>query len=355
MRKIAALLVAVMVLLGLASPAAAETADERTVRDGLWSGHWEQGEFEARLGRPVVGNQTFAPFGTWAALEDGLSDRVNGTTPSRITLGLIPVGASLATAAAGGYDSHYDTLTKTLAGATRPEIQLRLGWESNGDWYPWGYGNSATEAAQYRQAWEHFAWFAVANGVDLHTRVKLEYNVISERRTGWFPGGEGYPGNEWVDIFSLDQYCMWGQRDAAFQQAVLDDFYDVATISHALGRPAHVAFAEWSGFVDKVKDGVQVGCRFTSDPDGQRKSARFVSKMWDAALRFAHDGVRVESVPFERDPKPDGKPQEGWFAMVRPDIPASYDTGFPWSNGTRTVHDVPSAYVFRATFGADDR
>jgi hypothetical protein len=47
-------------------------------------------------------------------------------------------GVSLAACASGSYDSTWASLAQNLVKAGLPSAYLRLGWEFDGDWYPWG-------------------------------------------------------------------------------------------------------------------------------------------------------------------------------------------------------------------------
>ena len=54
----------------------------------------------------------------------------------------------MAAAASGAYDATYTTMAKALAAWPNPLLSVRIGWEFNGNWYPWsnGVGTHATYA-----------------------------------------------------------------------------------------------------------------------------------------------------------------------------------------------------------------
>lgn len=58
-------------------------------------------------------------------------------------------GGTLAQVAAGVDDSYYKTVAQTFSTFGEP-VDIRLGWEMNGNWYPWGSGG-----ATFIAAWNH--------------------------------------------------------------------------------------------------------------------------------------------------------------------------------------------------------
>ena len=50
---------------------------------------------------------------------------------------LFPAGGSLAACASGSYDDEHAEVARRLVLNGLGGIQIRLGWEANGDWYPW--------------------------------------------------------------------------------------------------------------------------------------------------------------------------------------------------------------------------
>jgi hypothetical protein len=51
--------------------------------------------------------------------------------------GLFPWGGTLSACAAGAYDSQHKEVASRLAANGVGNAEIRLGWEANGDWYPW--------------------------------------------------------------------------------------------------------------------------------------------------------------------------------------------------------------------------
>jgi hypothetical protein len=366
-RKVAAAMVAFTAAIGLtAGPASADHTPQHSVRDRLWSGHYNETAFEQRLGREVIGQHTFVGAPNFDTQATQLQDRMSGTAPVRISLPLLPANdgtggeATLTKAARGDYDLRFHQIAQIIDPSTR-EIDLRVMWEANGNWFRWGYGLGgdgnfdAARARLFEQTWARFNWIlnSYLEPGERSGRVQLEVNYTLTP-DGWLADGNGDPAadglpNGNVDILGGDMYCMWGHRDAAYQQNSLDVFRNIGLY---VGLQ-HLSISEWSGWADKVTGGVQRGCVETTDPNGTLKSVRFVNTLWNWAVNHVANGGVVEIVPFERDPQPEGE-----FAMVRPDVEGGGPIGsefFTWSNGSQRVHDTETAQAFRNTFGVDDR
>ena len=101
--------------------------------------------------------------------------------------------------ASGAWDADIKGVLQAWASAGYTTIDLRPGWEMNGNWEPWSVTGS--NAADYVAAFQHIAALA-------HSTSGMTVNVV------WNPnvGGSGvttssmYPGNASVDIIGIDNY-----------------------------------------------------------------------------------------------------------------------------------------------------
>ncbi|HEX6016101.1 MAG TPA: hypothetical protein VFY87_30720, partial [Geminicoccaceae bacterium] len=50
---------------------------------------------------------------------------------------LFPKGGSVSACAAGAYDANHREVARRLSGNGVGDAEIRLGWEANGDWFPW--------------------------------------------------------------------------------------------------------------------------------------------------------------------------------------------------------------------------
>lgn len=330
MRRLLGLLTSFLLLVALAS-----CTPVPGVR--LWSGHWDQSGLEARLGHEVTGSSTFSPAGTsWDQWLGNFQDRIAGTEPRRITLAPFPSGGTLAEAARGDYNSHYQDAARLIATTERPEVDIRFAWEANGTWYAWGYGGSSTEAAQFAKLWANFWWFFNLEGAN-NGHARLELNLsLGQNMIQPVPYDQFH-------ILGGDIYCMWGHRTPAGAQASLDSYKNLVISHHK-----DASFSEWSGFVNKFSGGTQVGCAKNRDPDGTKSGVRFINQVTTTAGQIAGAGLKVELVPFERDPQPEGE-----FAMTWTEHQETYDEQYcGWANGCGRVHDKDIAERFDAIFGS---
>jgi hypothetical protein len=83
---------------------------------------------------------------TWKSGWSGMHSYASGRNPrtlrsksSNVSFGhgLFPGGGSLAACAAGEYDDEHQEVARRLAQNGVGDAEIRLGWEANGDWFPW--------------------------------------------------------------------------------------------------------------------------------------------------------------------------------------------------------------------------
>jgi Glycosyl hydrolase family 26 len=113
-------------------------------------------------------------------------------------------GATLAVEATGAYDEHFLKTAETLASHGQGHSIIRIGWEFNGNWYPWSAGG---QAASYVAAYRHIVdtFRSVPD-----TNFTFEWNPnIGDLGVGNL--ADYYPGDAYVDDVGLDVYDIaWG-------------------------------------------------------------------------------------------------------------------------------------------------
>ena len=112
------------------------------------------------------------------------------------SIALTMKGTALKEVAGGAHDADFEIAAKSIA-ASQPDAVARIGWEMNGDWFPWAAGGvEADYIAAYR-------------------RVVGIFRKASPRFTfAWCPGAGrlnsspelAYPGDDVVDTIGLDIY-----------------------------------------------------------------------------------------------------------------------------------------------------
>lgn len=220
-------------------------------------------------------------------------------------------------AATGAYDSKYSVLCDKLVGI--PNLILRPGWEGNGGWYPWGmYDGTATRSSRaplYVAAFQRFVKIA---------RAKLPGVLISWNMACGnlgVPTQNLYPGDDFVDIISMDVYnVIWNSSYATLDDTTRFNFLRDQTngltwqANFAASHKKLLAWDEWGT---------------GSKPSGQgydtsKDAPGFIQKMW--AWAIAHNFLYATYFNY---PAPDGQ----W--QVSPDwatIPGTTNTAKVFPN-----------------------
>ncbi len=150
------------------------------------------------------------------------------TTPK----GQAPI--TLEQAAGGAFNDHFTKLAGILVQQGLGESIIRLGWEWDGNWYPWGV-KTAQDAANYAGAWKQIV--TAMKSVPGAEKLQFCWNGAGEKLK--FPMEAAYPGDEYVDYVGLDIYDKtWvkgtyplsirgeRQRQAGNSKEGLQVFYD---------------------------------------------------------------------------------------------------------------------------------
>jgi Ca2+-binding RTX toxin-like protein len=220
-------------------------------------------QFEAWLGKPVDGVLGYIGNASWSDFSSGYSDWLWSSIDKKVfwSVPLIVNGANLADAANGAYDGYWRTVAQQLAD-NRPQdatIDIRTGWEFNGDWFPWTAAGG--KEADFAAAFRHFV--DVFRSVEGGERFRFEWNIASGVGAG--NPERAYPGDAWVDVIGADFYWhpQWEGTDPVrawdievsqyFGLQWLEDF------AKAHNKPT--AYSEWgvpggldaSVYIDKAK------------------------------------------------------------------------------------------------------
>jgi hypothetical protein len=152
-------------------------------------------------------------------------------------------GSSLASGAAGDYNSYWTTIAQNLVANNQASSILRIGWEFNGNWYTWA-ANSSNQAQ----------WVAFWQQIVTTMRAVPGANFKFE----WCPtlGDTGignlanyYPGNAYVDDVGADVYDQtWNSYPgaAAWFSDLQTETYGLNWLtSFASQNGKQVAIGEW--------------------------------------------------------------------------------------------------------------
>ncbi len=177
-----------------------------------------------------------------------LSDRVElslavpiglGTANARTEAGREQIAANLQAVAAGTYDDNYLATANALVEGGHSDAVLRLGHEFSGRWAPW---SSQGNEANFIAAWRHVH--------DLFESVSpdFQFDWNSARGTWVEYGPPAYPGDDYVDIISIDIYWRIEPGEDSWSQSRWRNQFEAIMESHrdfavAHGKP--VAYPEW--------------------------------------------------------------------------------------------------------------
>ena len=157
-------------------------------------------------------------------------------------------GGSFAAGAAGAYDSYFRSLARALVAADDGGAILRLGWEFNGNWFPWSLSSrGANRPAEFISYWRQVV------GVMRSVRgasFKFVWNVSPAQGS---KAASAYPGNRYVDYIGVDQYDQGFapgggpiRSDSARWNQILHQPYGLDWwLSFALRHGKPIALPEW--------------------------------------------------------------------------------------------------------------
>jgi hypothetical protein len=220
----------------------------------------------------------FLPMDGWASIERPawLASRWRGA-PQRVvySVPLLPrSGGSLAQGATGAYDGHFAAMARTLVAHGQGHASLRLGWEFNGDWFPWAAGRNPAAFVAY--------WRRVVTAIRGVPGAAFTIDWAPNLGRGAIAPDRVYPGDAYVDVIGLDAYDQdWSPafRDPiARWRSLMDQPYGLAwhrDFAAAHGKP--MSFPEW-GMIDRY------------DGHGGGDDPYYVRQMhdWIAANRVAY-------------------------------------------------------------------
>lgn len=110
---------------------------------------------------------------------------------------LTMAGTGLAQIAAGLEDSAYEYVASQIAWA-QPNAIIRIGWEANGDWFPWSAATG--EQTDYIAAFRHVAAIFKAASPGFRIDWCVNFGPVN------VPADQIYPGDDVVDIIGMDIY-----------------------------------------------------------------------------------------------------------------------------------------------------
>jgi hypothetical protein len=196
---------------------------------------------------------------------------------------------TLAAGAAGAYNAQFATLARTLVAWGQPHALLRLGWEFNGNWFPWQVRNT-TDAANFAKFWRNIVTVMRAVHGSSFQYV-WDPNDSGSFGSAYLPV-QAYPGNAYVTTIADDAYdqCWCSPQTSA---NAWNTNYNQAwglkwLVQFAASEGKPIALPEWAESVRP--DGHGLG----DDPGYVYDMARFMATnhvLWASYFDFnASDG-----------------------------------------------------------------
>lgn len=127
----------------------------------------------------------------------------------KLSLGvpLVMKGGSLSAAAAGEYDGEFSKLGAMIVANGHTDAMIRLGWEFNGDWYPWA---AEGDPVSFKAAFRHVV------GV-LRSVPGQHFQIVwnPSMAAGTLSPDALWPGDDVVNLVGLDVYNQsWRTQDS---------------------------------------------------------------------------------------------------------------------------------------------
>ena len=111
----------------------------------------------------------------------------------------------------GEHDWVYRKVARDLLTEGRGRSIVRIGWEANGDWYPWGA--TASTADQYVRAYRHIVGVLRSVAPDLVIDFDISCGVpLRGQKDGLAALTALYPGDDAVDIVGCDTYDWYNTK-----------------------------------------------------------------------------------------------------------------------------------------------
>ena len=204
-------------------------------------------EWERFVGRRLTHASTYFSDRSWSAMVDGAGWQARQWrgTGKTLVAGVPLAGnglGSMGAGAAGANDGHWSDVAGALVANGQPNAILRLGWELNGEWFPWAARNNPGQFASYfRRIVTSMRSVPGAGGLRFDWNPGIGARFVPEN---------AYPGDNYVDIIGFDLYdASFGARGAN-PAARWDDYLNRPyglrwhrDFARAHGKP--MSFPEW--------------------------------------------------------------------------------------------------------------
>ncbi|MFO1060103.1 MAG: glycosyl hydrolase [Dongiaceae bacterium] len=280
LRRGALALVGLLALGLLAGPAVA--AGTGVYKGGGSVGRSRIPNFEGWLGEKIPRALDFTTHDTWSSVLNSATYIGQSWAGSRwrltVSIPMIPADgvSTLAKAASGTYNDNFRKIAAALIGRGYGNAVIRLGWEFNGNWYPWAASKCPTCFVQ--------AWRQIVTAMRSVGGAAFKFDWCMNIGTNGIAAEKVWPGDAYVDIVGMDIYNQtWDPSTQSptarwsWQLTQSHGLNWLASFASAHGKP--VSFPEWA-------TGIRVGYPGVGGGD----DPYFIQKMhdWIAAHNVAY-------------------------------------------------------------------
>jgi len=244
-------------------PQQAQAAETSTAKR-----HWQSGVFTGKCGSgpvttfgkwrgaPVERTSAYLEPTTWTQLTEtiGLGGCIAGLgMPVTLSVSMLPRGTNAAgdpvvrgnmkAAATGAYDHYWTDFAERLVKTGYAGATLRVGWEMNGDWFPW---SAINKPLLYKKYWRH-----IVTSMRAVPGAKFTFEwAPALGTTQHFNVAKAYPGDKYVTYVGSTLYdAVWGHPEltpAKRWRYLMNQDYGLRWLAK-FARLHHkpLAFAEW--------------------------------------------------------------------------------------------------------------
>ena len=168
-------------------------------------------------------------------------------------------GGSFESIVAGEHDAVYQKIASDLVRNGRGNAIVRIGWEANGDWFPWN--TTASNAAEFVAAFRHVVGVLRGTAPDLVIDFDLSCGTSLRGQQDRLDAlNLLYPGDDAVDLVGCDFYDWYNTTspdEAGWQRSIRPPssvgIQDVAEFARAHGKG--LTYPEW-GVASEESEGV---------------------------------------------------------------------------------------------------
>ena len=207
----------------------------------------QYGSFGSWLGRDVMYRVTFLDRSSWSAIAgaavlDTTKKWINSKS-GRVEVISVPMFANghtggFASITNGSRDSVFRGIAQKIKShGIDSKVIIRLAWEGNGNWYLWSYQKDPNG---FKSAWRRIV--SIMRSAAPGLRFEFNISNLATRGSTGAKWTAGYPGDDVVDVISMDIYDHWHTWSTMVNgDAGLKEMRDFA-----IARNKPEAYAEWA-------------------------------------------------------------------------------------------------------------